>query len=227
MNDAESYPPLLTRARDTFIAPARLFASFGECPPWIGVLALATAIAAVAVVAEPPEFFLSQLEDPVNRRGVPVEITSPPGEIVLYGRMLAVLSAFAGHPMVAFAVAGLLSLVFTVIGPGETPFRQYLPLVSHALLIPAVGMLVAVLLRILTGDMAALPTVGGLIPGISGTGWGGAVLDSINLFTLWMLAVLGIGVATLESRFTRTRATILLWAGYGVLVVTAAVLFRG
>jgi hypothetical protein len=226
VNATESHQSLPARALAVFVAPRRLFSSLGDDAPWMGVLLLATALAAIAVVAEPPEFFLSQMEDPVNRRGAPVEITSSPESIVLYGRMMAVLSAFAGHPMVAFAVAGLLSLVFSLIGRGQTPYRQYLVVVSHALLIPSIGMLVAVLLRAFTGDAEALPTIGGLIPGLSGSDWASRVLDGINLFSLWMLAVLAIGVHTLESRFTRARATTLLWGGYGALVVTTTLLFR-
>lgn len=217
---------LLGRARDTFIAPARLFSSLGEQAPWVGVLALATVMAASAIAAEPAEFFLRQMEDPVNRRGAPVEITSPPAEIVLWGRVMAIFGASVGHPMLAFGLAGLLALIFRVIGRGEAPFRRYLAVASHGLLIVSAGMLVAVLLRAVTGNAAALPTVGGLLPGLQPSGWLRGVLDGLNLFTLWMLAVLAVGVATMEHRVTAARATALLWGGYGLLVVTTSLLFR-
>lgn len=218
--------PLNSRIRDTLLAPTRLFQGFGERPPWIDALAVATLLAAVAIVAEPAEFYLSQMEDPVNRRGAPVEITSSPQQIVLYGRMMASLSALAGHPVLAFLVAGLLTLVFSVIGRGQTSFRQYLAMVSHALIITGVGMLIAVLLRIVTGNADSLPTIGGLVPGLSDASVVGRILGGFNFFTLWMLAVLAIGVATAESRFTRARTTAILWGGYAVLVVTTAIVFR-
>lgn len=226
--EAEAAPqrPLLPRVRDTFFAPARLFASFGDRPAWIGVLALATAIAAVAVAAEPAEFYLSQMEDPVNRRGAPVEITSPPEQIVLWGRLMAIFSAAVGHPLLAFAGAGLLALGFRVIGRGQGAFAQYLAVASHGLLIVSVGMIVTVVLRAATGDSDMLPTVGALTAQPE-AGWLGGVLHGLNLFTLWMLAVIAIGVATLERRVTRVRAGTLLWGAYGLLIVTAALLFHG
>jgi hypothetical protein len=217
--------PLLARARDTFLAPTRLFATIGAGTPFAGVLALATAVAMVAVAAEPDEYYLAQMEEPVNRRGAPVEITSPPAQIVLWGRMMAMFSALVGHPLLAFAGAGVLTILFRTLGRGRGDFRRYLVVASHGLLIASVGMLSAVALRAVTGDPAALPTVGTLL-GLSRAGLLGGVLHGINLFTLWMLAVVAVGAAAIEPRVTRGAATALLWAGYGVIIVTVAVLFR-
>src|SRR5690606_29449060 len=97
-----------------------------ESTPFAGVLALATAIAAGAVAMEPGEYFLNQMEDPVTRRGAPVEITSPPEQIVLWGRMMGIFSALVGHPLLAFAGAGILLLLFRVLLRGSGEFRDYL-----------------------------------------------------------------------------------------------------
>ena len=217
---------LLDRVRDTFVAPSRLFAAFGGEPPWVGAMMVATVIAAVAVAAEPAQFYLDQMEGAVSRRGTPVEITSPPGQIVLWGRVMAVFSALAGHPLIGFAAAGLLTLVFRVIGRGEATFRQYLAISAHALLIVSAGMVAAVLLRLVLGGPEALPTIGTLT-GAGSEGWLGGVLHGLNLFTVWTLVVLALGVAAVERRVTRAAATTLLLGAYLVVVVTGAYLFRG
>jgi Yip1 domain len=225
VNRTDSRFPFLERVRDTFIAPARLFARFGEAPPWADVLALATLLGIVAVVAEPPEFYLDQMNDARTRRGEPVEIVSSPGQVVLFGRMMAALSGLVGHPLIAFAMAGALTLAFTVIGRGKVGFRRYLAVAAHAMLILSAGMLVALLLRRITGDANALPTLGTLLP-VEGQGWGARVLGGINLFTVWTLGVIALGVAELERRLSRAGAATLLWGGYGAAVVMAALLFR-
>lgn len=217
--------PLAERVRDTFAAPGRLFRNLPANAPFLGVLALATLVAAAAVAAEPAEYFLAQVEDPVSRRGTPVEVTSSPETIVLWGRIMAVFSALVGHPLLALGGAGVLTILFRVLGSGEGEYRRYLTVASHGLLISSAGMVATVALRAITGSSGALPTVGGLLGLAEGTLAGG-ILHGINLFTLWMLAVVGIGVASIEARVTRRAATALLWGIYGVLVVTVAVLFR-
>lgn len=217
--------PLVERVRDTFAAPARLFRRLPAEPPFLGVLAVATMVAAAAVAAEPAEYFLAQVEDPVSRRGTPVEVTSSPETIVLWGRIMAVFSALVGHPLLALGGAGVLTILFRVLRSGDAEYRRYLAVASHGLLISSAGMVAAVVLRAVTGNPAALPTVGSLL-GLSQGSVTGGVLHGINLFTLWMLAVIAIGVASIETRVTTRAATTLLWGIYGVLVVTVAVLFR-
>lgn len=219
------FAPLAARIRDTFFAPSRVFARMGEDPPWMGALGVATAVAAVALAAEPAQFYLDQMADPVNRRGAPVELTSPPEQIVLWGRVMAVMSAMVGHPIIAFALAGVLTLVFRLIRGGEGSFRQYLFVASHALVILSAGLLVANVLRAVSGNPALLPTVGGL------TGMGeesvlGRVLNGVNLFTVWMLVATAAGVAAIERRVTPARASALLLGAYLILVVTGGFLFR-
>lgn len=220
----ETAPPLGGRIRDTFVAPTRLVAVIRERAPWLDALGLATAMAAIAVAAEPAGFYLDQMEDPVNRRGVPVEITSPTEQVVLWGRVMALFSALVGHPMLAFAAAGVLTLLFRVIARGEGSFRQYLSIASHGLVILSLGMLFANVLRALTGDPALLPTVGAL-SGAASDGLTGGVLHGLHLFTIWMLVMLGIAAAALEPRLRRGTATAWLLGGYVALVVTGAALF--
>lgn len=226
MDHIEPDRPLSARVRDTFIAPARLFSSFGNSPPWADVLAIATILAIAVAISEPADAYLALVEDPVTRRGEPVEITSPPAQVVLFGRLMSGMNALVGHPLIAFGIAGLLALVFTLIGRGSTTFRQYLAVASHGLLVLSVGMVVALFLRLSTGSPDALPTIGAMLPIVPESSWVGRVLDGINLFTVWMLGVIALGVASLERRVTRAGAATLLWGGYGALVVTAALLFR-
>lgn len=218
--------PLPQRIRDTFLRPAALFASLRSHPHWADVLGIATLVAAIAMAAEPAEFYLQQMEDPVTRRGTPVELDSPPSQIVLWGRVMAVFNAVVAHPFLAFAGAGLLMLIFRVMRRGEGSFVQYLSVASHALLITSLGMITTVLLRIVSGNPAMMPTVGALT-GLSTQSAVGSVLHGINLFTVWMLVVMGIGVTALEPRSERSGAVGLLIAIYLVVTVTVGILFRG
>lgn len=222
---AEAHP-LTQRIRDTFLHPAELFAGLRTNPQWADVLGIATLIAAIAMAAEPAEFYLQQMEDPVTRRGTPVELDSPPSQIVLWGRVMAIFNAVVAHPFLAFAGAGMLMLIFRVMRRGEGSFVQYLSVASHALLITSLGMIATVLLRVVSGDAAMMPTVGALA-GLSTQSALGSVLHGINLFTVWMLVVMGIGVAVLQRRVERSGPVGLLIGIYLVVTVTVGILFRG
>ena len=219
-------PGLAARVARTFFSPARLFVGFHDGTPWVGVLAISTLVAMIAAPFLPAEHFLARMEDPVNRLGRPVEVTSSPKEIVRWGRYLEAFSALAAHPLIAFGLAGLLLLVFTVLGRGRGSFRQYLAVSSHALLIPALGSLVAIALRVSTGDFTAQPSVARLVGFVAPAAADNAFLEGLNVFSLWMLVVLGVAVAVLNGRTSWMRpaaalvTVYLLLAGASVLIAS-------
>src|SRR5690606_32464700 len=124
---------LASRVRDTFIAPGRLARELRHAAPWIDVLLLSTAVAALSVLAVPDEIFVEQMQEAVTRRGEPVEITSGPADIARWGRAIAMLSTIATHPIVIFTIAGLLTLLFGVLGKGTARLREYLSLTAHGM----------------------------------------------------------------------------------------------
>lgn len=197
--NAPAAPTLPRRIADTFVAPRRLFAGFRQEAPWFDVLLLSTAAAVAAASLLPDEFFLAQVENPVDRLGRPVVVTSSPAEIAHYGRYMAMISALVGHPILAFCLAGVLSLVFTVLGGGRASYRQYLAVVSHALLIPALGTLLLLGARALghTYDSFNLAL---LAPGLERGSLALRLLAGIDPFVVWMLLVAAVGVAELDGR---------------------------
>jgi hypothetical protein len=187
------------RIVDTFIAPRRLFSGFRQDAPWFDVLLLSTAAAVAAASLLPDEIFLAQVEHPVDRLGRPVVVTSSPAAIARYGRYMAMISALVGHPILAFSLAGLLSLVFTVLGGGGASYRQYLAVVSHALLIPALG----TILLLGAGARGHAPVsfnLALLAPGLERGGLALRLLAGIDPFVIWMLLVAAVGVAELDGR---------------------------
>lgn len=213
---------LAARIAATFSAPGSLARSIRERPRWIDVLLISTAVAVLAAATLPAEFFLSAAEDAVTRRGAPVEITSSPGEIVRWGRYLAMLNALIGHPLLAFALAGLLTLIFTVLAGGRTRFAEHLALSSHSLLILALGTLAGIAVRLATGDPSAEISLALLVPGTA-AGSFREMLALLNPFTIWMLVVVAIGVSVLDPRRSRRSSLAVLLGFYLALVVVLTV----
>lgn len=214
--------PLGERIAATFASPARLIELIRPRPRWVDVLIISTGVAMIAAAMLPPETFLEASRDAVSRRGTPVEITSSPEEIVRWGRYLAMLSAAVGHPLIAFALAGLLTLAFSIVVDGRNTFVEHLSLASHALLITAVGTVVGLLLGIFAGSEHAHPSLGLLVPFMASGSPVREVLSLISPFTIWMLVVIGVGVGRLDRRRSPATAVAMLVGGYLALALALA-----
>jgi hypothetical protein len=212
--------PLGVRIRDTFLAPARLVAGIVPDKPWLDVLLISTAIAVLSVLAMPDEVFLESMREAVTRRGRPVEITSPPEEIVRWGRSIGMLAMLGTHPVVAVTLAAALTFVFSVAGGGAGTFRDYLSLTTHALMIPALGTIVSVTLQLTTASDGDL-TLGAFFDPGDRPGLLLASLAAIDPFLLWMTVVLGLCAHALDPRHPRIRSVLLLVGGYFLLVLAS------
>jgi hypothetical protein len=217
--------PLHRRIFATFTSPGELFESFRAHAPWFGPLVISTLVAVLLVAAVPEEVFVAQTEGAVNRRGEPVAITSDPSEIARFGRYLGMLGVAVAHPITAFVIAGVLALVFTVLAGGSAEYRQYLAVTTHALLIPALGGLVALVIQLAGGPADAPLSLALLAPGMEPDSALYLVLQALNVFTLWMIAVLALGVSTLNRGRSWGSAAAILLGAYLVLEVALAVAF--
>ena len=212
-------PSLGRRIAQTFTAPRRLGESVRESAPWIDVLLITLAIALVSIATMPDEVFTASMDDAVTRRGEPVEITSPPEQVAAWGRGMAMLGVIATHPIIAVTVAGLLALVFTLAGKSKAGFREFLSLTCHAMLIPALGTIIAVAVRLITGVGSDSPGVGAYFSPGEASNLFLAALVAIDPFIIWMLVVVAIAAHVIDSRLPAGRVAAVALGAYLVWVV--------
>lgn len=214
--------PLPRRVLDTFVAPRRLFEQFRVHTPWLGALAVTTLVAILATTAIPDAVFVDQTRNATNRLGKPVTVTSDPATIARWGRIMAAFSAAMLQPMLALGVAGLLALVFGTLLRGQARFTQYLAIASHALLVPALGALLLLPLRF--GKPELEPSLALFAPFLSADSLLFRLLANFNLFSLWMLLLLALGVSIVNRGVTWGRAATVLLGIYLVLGIGVAAL---
>jgi len=224
-SDAALPSPLSVRVRATFLAPRRLPQELGDGSRWLDVLLISTAIAVLAVLGMPDDMFLDPMRDAVTRRGEPVVITSPPEVIIRWGRAMAMIATIATHPVIAFVLAGVLTLVFTILGGGQGSYRSYLSLSSHALLIPAFGTLLALALRLLTGWAGVDTSIRGFLE-TGADDFLPAAAIRLDPFVIWMIAVMGLAMHRIDQRRSTWRATLILLVGYLLIVLASTALLR-
>jgi hypothetical protein len=132
-------------------------------------------------------------------------------------------SQMVGIPLAAAAIAGLLIMVFNFVLGGDATFRQVFAVVSHAGLIFAVGALFAMPLNYAKGSLASRANLALLAPFLPDTSFPARMLGVIDLFWVWWLVNLAIGLGVLYKRKTGPIATSFLVIYAVVAVGWAAV----
>ena len=130
-------------------------------------------------------------------------------------------------PLVAVIVSGLLFAVFNAALGGDASFRKIFTVVVHASAIGVLGQLFTVPLNYLRGTMSSSTNLGVLTQSMLPDGsFPARLLGAIDLFIVWQVVVLSIGLAVLYRRRTQPVATTLLVL-YAVIAVIVAFVRRG
>jgi hypothetical protein len=121
------------------------------------------------------------------------------------GPLVAAGNAVLGLPGLVLGASFLAFLWLRRAAP-QVRYGQVLAVTVHTAVILALGRLVAAPLVYATETTASATTVGAWFPGLDEASPVARFLGAIDLFTLWWVVVLGIGLAVLSGRRARTCA---------------------
>lgn len=107
-------------------------------------------------------------------------------------------------PLVFAAVAGILLGVFTALLGGEASFKQVFAVVSHAGVISIVQQLFVTPLNYARESLSSPANLSVFFPMLDEGGFLAGFLGSIDLFLVWQVVVLAIGLGILYRRPTRS-----------------------
>lgn len=124
-------------------------------------------------------------------------------------------------PLMTLAVAGLVFTIFTVVLGRRSSFRQTFAIVSHSGVLLALRAVAVVPLQYLKGSLTSPTSLLVFAPFLDERTFAARLLGTTDLFFIWWVISLGIGVAVLYKLSTRVVAPCLLSA-YGVVVVAIA-----
>jgi hypothetical protein len=136
-----------------------------------------------------------------------------------YGAVYAVVTALAGGPVLSCAVAGTAFAIFRR-GANDVRFAQVLAVAAHAGVVLALRPVVAAPLNYARETLVSPTTLGQLFPIFDEASPVARFLGAIDLFVVWWVIVLAIGMALLYRRSARATAS----AFVGVYVGLAALL---
>ncbi len=210
--------PLLTRCWLVLSEPTRAFASIAAHPRWIGAALIVLAAGIVTTEVTYPYMMEARRDvilqnDRITAAQAEEILGRIPGGDALGPRLLAGAAAFIGQGIFLFIVAGVLLFGGNFLLGGESDFRTVLAVTSHAWLATVVKSVVVVPLMLAKGSMSVATSLQILLPSERWMSPVGVMLGATDIFSLWMLALVVIGLAA-AYRFSRGKVAALVVAFY-------------
>ncbi len=191
-------------------APRATFASIAKAPRWAGVLAFTFALTLICSGAllqtEVGRLALvDQWERTAIAFGQPVDdaryaMFAAASE---YGLLYAAASALASGPLLVFGLSALLFAIFTRGLQGAASYRQVLAIVAHAGVILALRQLIAAPINYARETLSSPMTLTVFFTMLDEASPLARFVGAIDLFVVWWLCALAIGVAVLYRRRAR------------------------
>jgi hypothetical protein len=150
-------------------------------------------------------------------------------EVSRNGPMYAAVRALATGPVLAFAASALIFGLFTVVAGGKATYRQALAVTVHAGVILALRQVVATPMNYAYESLASPATLTVFAPMLDEASAAARLLGAIDVFVIWWLVVLALGVALLYGRPARATVAAFVGAyvGFAVLLAIAMVVSGG
>ena len=219
---------LPARVIGVLTSPAATFRSVVAHPKWLGALATATIVAALftalpltteagrnAALDQQTEAMKSfgmtvsdQMYEQLERGAARMPYTAGGGVLVM-------------GPIMTLVIAGILFGIFNVMG-GEATFKQAFSVVAHAGIVSALSSLFSGTINYARGGITSVANLGGLLPMLPEDSFVGRFFGAIDVFMVWWIVVLAIGMAVLYRRRTAPIAISLLGV-YAVIAIVIAV----
>jgi Yip1-like protein len=214
-------------------SPRATFESVVAHPRWLGMLALTTVIIIVGTTLPMTteagrEALLDTQVRQMESFGMTVNDQMYEGMRSGIGRAPYTNAGFilVFGPIIAAMFAGILFLVFNAIMGGSATFKQVYTVVVHAGAVSALGTLFTGPLNYLRGTMTSATNLSVLLPMLTEGSFAARLAGMIDIFVIWWLIVLAMGIAVLYRRRTQPVAMSLLGVYAVLAVVVAAIMSR-
>ena len=130
-------------------------------------------------------------------------------------------SVLIGSLVMALILAGILWAIFNAAMGGDATYKQILAILVHASVISALGQVFTAPINYFRGAVTSATSLSALMPIFDEQSFVGRLAGMLDLFVIWWLIVLAIGLAVLYRRRTQPIA-FALFGVYAVIIVAIA-----
>lgn len=214
----------MSRAIGVITAPRATFEKIVAAPRVGGALMLVTIISTLAVglllsSERGQQAWIDQAVAQQEAWGQTVSDDAYKGlqGMAKYAAYMGAAQFIVGVPLGALIMGGILFAIFNALMGGTATFKQVMAVVAHSQIISALAFLVTTPINYVKGTMTGATNLGVLLPMLDESSFAARLLGMMDLFLLWWLFVLSVGIAVLYKRKTSSVAMIL----FGIYLVIA------
>ena len=230
---SKSFP---ARILGVLVAPRATFRVVARTPSWLGVIlasCLVSAVSSAAVLETTVGRFalLDRWERTAVAFGQSIDDSryAAMGRASEYGSLYAAASAFATGPVLAIVLSGLLFVSFRTPASAAVTYRHVLAVVAHASVILALRQVVAAPLVYARETLASPLTLRPLFSGLDEASLPVRFASAIDLFVVWWIVILALGMSVLYRRRARglTVRFLGVYMAIGAILAIAMALLGG
>jgi hypothetical protein len=219
-------PGVLTRLVGVLFSPKETFAAVAARPKWFGAVAVSVLISAAAQFA-----LLSTevgqdlaLEQQVGfMEGLGVTISDDAYRQMEQGmdnaKYTGPVATIFFTPLMLLVSAGILHVMFGLIGGGTGTYRQVYAISAHTTIFTALQLLFTTLVTVAAGQSAGA-NLAVFTPTLEDTTFAYKFLSYIDVFYVWSTFITAVGLGVLYKRRTAPYAMVL----FGIYFVVAALI---
>lgn len=226
-------PGVFARAIGIITSPKATFEQVVKAPRAIGILALVALLTGVSASAfsltekgrqVQVDFSVQQME----RFGVTVtdEMYAAMEKRSAYTPYTTVVSMFVFFPIFVLIVSAIFYAIFNAIMGGTAEFKQVMAVTSHAWMVPTLGAIFAGIMNFARGSISqSVANLGMLLPMLKEGSFVANLAGAVDLFQIWFVLTLSIGLGVLYKRKTSSIATG-LFIVYAIIAVCVSYFLR-
>lgn len=214
---------LAARIVGVVTSPRETFAAVAANPTWFWMLVIVTLASAALLTG----FMMTSVgQQAYIDKAAQGSIFGPPSEQQMQGieKMAGYMgyimgvSALVMSPVMTLVLAGVAFLIFGVFTGGDAKFKQVFAVVVHSGIIGVLGQLVTTPLNYLRESFDSPMNLAVFFPMLDEGSFLAKALGTVDVFRVWWVMALSIGLAVLYKKKTSSVAT-LLFALYALIAI--------
>jgi len=216
---------LIARIVGVLFSPRDTYAAVAARPTWLGVLGVVLLIMGAAQYAllstdVGQQLALDQQVGTMEAFGQTIsdEQYDQMKQGMENARYISPVFTLVFTPLIMAMSAGILHVIFGLVGGGNGTYRQVFAISSHSAIISALQLVFTTIMTVVSGRPAGA-NLGIFVPTLEETSFVVRFLETIDLFYVWSTLSTAIGLAVLYKRRTSPIAMVL----FGIYLVIALV----
>ncbi len=219
---------LFSRFVGVLFSPRQTFQGIVAAPRWLGMLLLIAVFMGLATflflsTEVGRDAVLEQQVSAMESFGMTVsdEMYAQLEGRLAFARYTGAAAQLVTLPIIYVIMAGILFAIFNAAMGGDATFKQIYTVVVHSGAISIVQQLFSLPINYVRGSMSSPTNVAAMLPMLPEKGFVTYLLGTIDIFLIWWVFVLAIGLAVLYRRRTQPVA-VTLFVIYAVIGLAIA-----